>query len=351
MANHVVLGTVLVIGGSGFIGSQIVTHLLDGNHASSIVIGSRNPKTHSNTRVSSYAVDITSRASIDKLFDSIQPDVVIHTSTASHVGPQRELHSVNVDGTRNLLDAATICKATRAFVHTGSDSALQPTPTHQITEEEAVLWSHQNFNNHYGLSKAISDSMVRDASCEALRTCVLRLPIVYGEGGSKMMSVIAKSIGEKKHNIQLGDNKHVFDYVYVRNAALAHVLAARALVSEKAGVAGEAFFITDGVPGLFWDFQRQACNVAGHTVREENIKVVPIWVVKLIAVVGEWALWAATLGRKVPELRAQDVIYMEGGCWWSIKKAERVLGYGHGGLMGREEGLARGMKWAIAEKV
>jgi hypothetical protein len=59
----------------------------------------------------------------------------------------------------------------------------------------------------------------------------------------------------------------------------------------------------------------------------------------------------ATLGHKVPELRAQDVIYMEGGCWWSIKKAERILGYRHGGLMGREEGLTRGMKWAIEEKV
>jgi sterol-4alpha-carboxylate 3-dehydrogenase (decarboxylating) len=70
-------------------------------------------------------------------------------------------------------------------------------------------------------------------------------------------------------------------------AGLAHVLAARALVSEKAGVAGEAFFITDGVPGLFWDFQRQARKVAGHTVMEEDIEVVSIWVVKLIAVVGE----------------------------------------------------------------
>ncbi|KAJ1638401.1 hypothetical protein T492DRAFT_858349, partial [Pavlovales sp. CCMP2436] len=46
------------------------------------------------------------------------------------------------------------------------------------------------------------------------------------------------------------------DFAYAENAAFAHVLAAEALLSADAGkrkgVAGQAFFISDGAAQPFW---------------------------------------------------------------------------------------------------
>lgn len=338
------LGTILVVGGSGYLGSHIVKRLLDGNHARSIAITSRNPKC-TDERVLCYSVDITSPTSVKSLFETMKPQVVIHTVSPDHLAPLVEQNSTNVEGTRNLIEAAKACTETKAFVYTSSDSACQPSPHKQITEEQCELWNETTFNNPYGRSKAIADAMVLAANGPQLNTASLRVPILYGDGDKNFVAQTVASIRKGQHVYQMGDNTNIFEYVYVESAAYAHILAAKALLSNTPGADGQAYFITDDMSMPFFNFYRKACAAANHPVRKEDIKTTPIWVVKLIASLGEWIYWIGTMGRISPSLRRQDINHLDGGCFWSIEKAKRVLGYEP--VLGQDEALELSMDWGM----
>lgn len=340
------LGSVLVVGGSGFLGSCVVQCLLSQDYASAIVIASRNPAFKGvDKRVRCHSVDITSLESVEKLFEQTKPNVVIHTASPHHLAPANQLHAANVDGTRILLNAAKKCPETKAFIYTSTDSACHPSPFKQITEDQCKLYDEKIYENPYSRSKALADFIVLSANCTELKTAVLRVPLIYGEGDQNFFPSVVQSIKNKQHHHQMGNNEKMWEYVYVENAAYAHILAAKALLERKAGADGQAYFITDGQPMPFFDFYRKACAAAGHPVKKEDVRVTPFWVVQVMASMGEWMFWIATLGKSMGKLRRQDIDHLDKGCWWSIEKARRLLGYEV--LTGMDEGLGRAAAWGM----
>lgn len=120
------------------------------------------------------------------------------------------------------------------------------------------------------------------------------------------------------------------DFLSVKNAASAHVLAYKALMAPNAasGVAGEAFFITDGKPIPFWDFSRKVWAAAGDRTPPDEIKVVPAWLVLGLAIAVEWMYWVFTFGQKTPQfLRSYTIRYVTEERTFSIEKARTILGY------------------------
>ncbi|KAF2110281.1 C-3 sterol dehydrogenase/C-4 decarboxylase [Lophiotrema nucula] len=339
------LGTVLVVGGSGFLGSHIVTRLLNGSHASSIIITSRNLRPHKDLRVTCHPVDIASQESVDKLFEETQPDVVIHTASPHPHAPASSLHAGNVNGTRNLLDAARRSKKTTAFVYTSSNSAVHPSPFQQTTEAESILYTASTAPNPYAATKAVADALVLSSNCEGLKTAVLRVPSVYGENDRNFIAQIVTSIRAGKYREQVGPDEKMHETVYAGSAAEAHILAAKALLDGSDGVEGEAFFITDNSPSPFFAFYRRCCAAAGYPVAENEVRMNPFWVVKAFASVGEWVVWIVSLGRRMPELRREDIEHLDRGWWWSCGKAERVLGYRP--VMELDEAVRVSMEWGM----
>ncbi|KAF2876430.1 C-3 sterol dehydrogenase/C-4 decarboxylase [Massariosphaeria phaeospora] len=338
--------TVLVVGGFGFLGSHIVQRLLSGNHATKIVITSRNAQ-ETDPRAQFYACDITSRDAVSALFEDLKPQVVIHTVSPPPRSKASGLRRVNVDGTNNLLYAAKSCPATRAFIYTSSDSAMHPAPFKAITEAEAILYTRAHSPNAYSLTKALADAAVLAANAADLRTATLRVPMIYGERDTGYLPQVVASIRAGQHMQQAGPNEKVFSVLYAESAAHAHILAAHALVTGSAGADGQAFFITDGEPMPFFDFYRKCCAAAGHAVRKEDVKVNPFWMVKAIASAGEWLYWVATLGTKTPKLRRDDIEVLDRGCWWNDEKARRVLGFEN--VLGMDEAVKRTMEWGMKE--
>ncbi|KAF2255190.1 C-3 sterol dehydrogenase/C-4 decarboxylase [Trematosphaeria pertusa] len=342
------LGTVLVVGGSGFLGSHIVKRLLSANHASHIAVTSRNPKTRDgkDDRLSYHAVDISSMSEIEALFQEIKPQVVIHTASPLPRSCPSVLHATNVIGTQNLLKAANACPETKAFVYTSSDSTCHPSPFKQITENQCILHTPATATNAYGKTKAIADAAVLVANSPELRTATLRLPAVYGEGDPNFIPQIIASIRNGEHKNQIGPNEKMFEFVYIESAAEAHILAARALLAKTPNASGQAYFITDGEPQPFFDFMRKCYAAAGYPVAKEEVRVIPFWVVMTIASVGEWAYWVFTLGLRTPKLRREDIEHLNTGCWWSEEKAKELLGYRP--VVEQGEAVRKSMEWGMA---
>lgn len=337
------LKSALVTGGCGFVGRHIVRQLLEFSTSDDIPIGvsvevsvvSRRPK-DKDTRVTYYPADITNQAEMTTLFEKVNPQVVIHAVSPNPLDTPA-LQRTNVDGTRILLDCAAACLLTRAFVYTSSDSACRPTRD-VVTEENVQLYSSEFYNNPYGKTKAIADSMVLAANSPELRTAVLRIPGVYGEDDKNMIPQLLESVRKSEQRMQIGDNAPFFEFCYVDSAAKAHVLAAYALLrsDERGGIEtpdptlkvdGEAFFITDGKSRKFFDFARDCYAAAGAPVLESEIKVIPFWLVQSIASTSEWAYRILTLGQKKPKIARQNIDNLAGGAHWSIEKARKRLGY------------------------
>lgn len=170
------LGSVLVVGGCGFVGAHIVDQLL--NFPSEDPSLARKPvldeagkpdarfevpnlrgrfPTYQNTKVSVldlkttnnrlpgadyYDADIMSEDELMDVFRKVKPDVVIHTVSPSMLEGNKELlYRVNLDGTRNLLyvaggdvgDWGGVCKA---FVYTSSSSVVHDTKSDLINVDE-----------------------------------------------------------------------------------------------------------------------------------------------------------------------------------------------------------------------
>ena len=344
------LGSVLVIGGCGFLGHEIVSTLLKEPNCSVSVL-SRNPRQPRVAGVSYYACDITETDSLRPLLVEIKPHMILHTASPIFYEDKIDdtlLHQVNVVGTQNLLTVSKPIESIKTFIYT-STSSIHASSNFQFITEEAPLLDSSSKSSEYAITKALADKMVLRANCQDLRTLCLRPPAIYGEGGDQLISGALAILRDKKTYMQLGDNANLYDSIYVGNAASAHIAAAKALLmndGSDAKVEGEAFFITDDAPIPFCDLQRKIWAAAGEEIPLAKVYVIPAWVGMAMAAMVEYLFWVITLDQKLPPktLRRHVLRYAVTNRTFCIKKAKERLGYKP--LVDTNEGIKR-VEWAL----
>lgn len=347
---------VLITGGGGFLGSHLIRELLRTQPQCTIYSASRNPDSHPDQQkdVKYLSCDISNKSQVTALFEKVKPHIIFHTTSPDPLAPLKSQLSVNVEGTINILQAAAACNSTRALVFTGSDSGIAPNQE-PISEEQAVLYTSDNYSNPYGMTKGIAEALVINADCPELLTIVLRVPGLYGDYDYKnMLPALLTAIKEGQHKTQVGENTRVFEVLDVHKAAEAHVLAAKALLAQDAQlpdakeVAGEAFYISDGIPTPYWDFFRKCYAAAEAPVQPNEIQKIPLGVAQAIASTSEWAYAVFTLGSKKPAMRRQNMDHFERGCNWKLDKAKTRLGYVPLTQEEQDAAIKRMMDWGHA---
>jgi sterol-4alpha-carboxylate 3-dehydrogenase (decarboxylating) len=124
--------SVLVTGGTGFLGSEIVRALVEANSYEITAVDINPPSLGTSTfnKVRYVRANILEPEELQKVFDEAKPAVVIHTVGVYHVGDKRyskkgreTVFEINVTGTKNVIEASKECGA-RAFVYTSSATVL-----------------------------------------------------------------------------------------------------------------------------------------------------------------------------------------------------------------------------------
>lgn len=278
-------GTVLIVGGCGFLGSRLVDQLLNfpsEDDASYLTIASDNntespgskaqllpttfpslrtrypPTSTTTTKVHAldlrctrnlfpnctyHDADITSPSALLEVFRKVKPDVVINTASPSWEAPAEILRKVNIEGTRTLLevaggrhgDWAGKCKV---FVHTSSASVVHDGESDLINADEGYPYVCPNPREYYSETKVLAEQIVLEANDKPeyghILTCAVRPAGIIGEGDlggfSGGILKTASVAPSWQLHVQLGPNNNLFDNTYSHNVVYGLLCATQALL-------------------------------------------------------------------------------------------------------------------------
>lgn len=285
---------ILVTGGAGFIGSALVRHIVvETTHKVLNVdkltyasdLAACEP-VQSNPRYAFAKADICDFEKISLLFESFQPDLIMHLAAESHVDRSIETPAIflqtNIVGTSIMLSAAldyyrALSSKRRErfrFHHVSTDEVYGdlPHPDDLLSSSEADLprfteSSPYSPSSPYSASKASSDHLVRAwHRTYGLPTVITNCSNNYGpfQCGEKLIPKLIVNAAQNKPLPMYGNGTQIRDWLYVDD----HV---RALLecATKGGV-GETYNIGGGNEYRNIEVANQICEMIDAQMPSPN---------------------------------------------------------------------------------
>jgi len=268
--------TVLLTGGSGFLGTSIISELLEPSSplpVKELRIFDLNPlKDLVDKRIKFIRGDVQDTDALVEACNGV--DLVIHSAAIVDWGTksEKEILSVNYEGTLNVIEACKSCQV-KALVYTSSLDVLHDgNPLVDVNEETPYPERH---STSYCASKYLAEKSVLGANGKALKTCSLRPADIYGEGDPFHIGSLI-NMAKGGFYVRIGNGRSRCQHVYVGNMAQAHVLASAALLNGNKKVEGQPYFITDGPSTNFFIFFDSFVRGAGYPIWPKNMWL-PRW--------------------------------------------------------------------------
>lgn len=169
----------LVTGGSGFLGQHVVAALLRAGHAVRTL--GRRPPEKATRDVEHFTADLAAQPSLNAALAGV--DVLIHLAAAMD-GTMCDMHRINVDGTRDLLNAMANSRC-RRLVHASSFSVYDWSRIGDTISETSPILTEATWAgcDDYAITKTRQEQLVRDvAKANGWVLTVLRAPVIWSPG-------------------------------------------------------------------------------------------------------------------------------------------------------------------------
>ncbi len=216
----------LITGSTGFIGGALARHLAAEGHDLHLLVRSA-------ARAASLGIpgarvfegDITDAASVQQAMQGC--DHVFHLAAfAKPVAKESGVfQEVNVEGTRNVLEAA-LKEGVQRVVFTSSAGTFGATTSDQDTNEQSARPARHHTD--YAATKKQAEDLCNEYRSRGLDVIIVYPSRVYGPGllsESNAVTKILRMYDKGRWRIIPGNGKTIGNYVYVDDVVKGHILA------------------------------------------------------------------------------------------------------------------------------
>lgn len=322
----------LITGATGFIGSRLALRC----HAEGmqvVALGRRqNPAELERSReleaqgVTLREVPVEDRAGLEAAMQGV--DVVFHLAAAQHEAnvPDAYFRRINVDGTRNVFEAAASAGVGRV-VHGSTIGVYGDAPDGPIRNDAPLAPV-----NIYGVTKLEGEGVVRSFQGR-VPFVIARISETYGPGDGRLLKLFRGAA--KGLALQIGPARNLHHLVFVDDL-LDGLLAAGG--HERA--LGRTFVLAGPEPVTTRAMLEAVARSLG---REPRILRVPLW--PLLGVAAALELGLKPLGVQ-PPLHRRRMDFFRRSFAFSIDEAAE---FGYKPRVGLAEGMAATARWYTAQ--
>jgi nucleoside-diphosphate-sugar epimerase len=338
----------IVTGAPGWLGSRLVESLVEGVvDVSSLGPSDRTVRVLAlpdadtkelealGSQVEIVRGDVTDPASLEPLFANAKGATVFHAAGIIHPSRGiRQFYDVNVEGTRNMVEAAKKA-GVRRFVHVSSNSPIGTNPTNDHVFDESAP-----FNPYmtYGKTKMMAEEIVTRANeSGAVETVIIRPPWFYGPGQPPRQTLFFEMIRDGKAPI-VGGGENRRSMAYVDN------ICQGLLLCEKVDRAkGNVYWIADRRP---YPMNEIIDTIERVMEKDFDVKCAHKRM-RLPGFASEvaWLVDATMQGAGAYHQKIHVLSEMNKTIACSIAKAEKELGYDP--KVDLEEGMRRSIRWML----
>jgi UDP-glucose 4-epimerase len=222
---------ILVTGGAGFIGSNVVDALVKDGHEVTVLDNlSTGKEENINPEVKFYNIDLLDIESLEFVFREFKPDVVNHH--AAQIDVRKSVEDPAFDAETNIIGSINLFELSinygvRRIIFSSTGGALygeleklpvdEDTPIEPISPYGVAKYCVENYLNYFKRLYGIERVILRYANVYGPRQDSL------GEAG--VVAIFAGKILKGEKPVIYGDGNQTRDYIYVEDVVKANVLA------------------------------------------------------------------------------------------------------------------------------
>jgi nucleoside-diphosphate-sugar epimerase len=320
---------VLVTGGTGFIGSRLARRCKQRGDEVVVLAQVNTQAEKENTdELKAEGISIINGgvAEKEKVVQAVNGcDVVFHLAAAQHEANVQDQHfwDVNVEGTRNLLDASVDAKINR-FVHGSTIGVYGVEMQGELSETSSL-----KPDNIYGVTKKAGEELALSYK-DRLPVTAIRISETYGPGDRRLLKLF-KGIKKRKFFV-IGDGENKHQLIYVDDLIDGMFLAA-----EKETAIGEVFVIAGNEILTTNDM----VQIIAETIHVKKLKFkAPMWPFYILAIMMEKTL--RPLGIQ-PPLHRRRLDFFKKTLFFAPDKSATLLGFKP--VTNFREGSAKTAEW------
>ncbi|HEY3138408.1 MAG TPA: hopanoid-associated sugar epimerase [Blastocatellia bacterium] len=320
--------SVLVTGGTGFVGSHLVRILLERGEEVRCLV--RSSSRRDNLEDLSVEFVIGDLRDLDSLKRAARGCHILYHCAADYrlwCNDPAEMYAANVKGTNNIMQAA-FDEGIQRVVYTSTVGCLGLNDNGTPASEDTPV-TIEDMIGHYKRSKFLAEELARDWSRRGLPVVIVNPSTPVGELDIKPTPT-GKIIVDFLRGKMFGYVETGMNLIDVRDCAEGHVLAA-----EK-GRVGERYIL--GGPNVtlkeMFDMLASVSDVASPKVK------VPHWVAEIYASLENF--WSINIARREPDVPLESVKLARHKMWFDASKAVAELGLRQTPI---GDALQRAVKW------
>ena len=318
-------------GATGMVGSHLARRLLDEGWRVRALVRSSSDT----ALLESWGVEIVqgdlSDAPRDLAARMAGAEYVFHCAAmVSDWAPLAEMMRANVEGTRNLAEAALATGGLKRFVYLSSMVVFGMHPQRDLDETAPLIHTGDNYNLTKIRAEETVQQFVRERQLPAV---ILRPPYVYGARDRQFLPRVLGNLQNGKFRF-VGSGEQPLSLVYVGNLVQALYLAA-----VTPDLVGEVFLITDGRAITRMRMMEIICGEAGYLMPTRHV---PTLLVRAACPIIE-GLWLLKRSPEPPLVNKFRLKFMSTPLTYKIDKARNLLGYDP--KIDTETGLRQTVAW------